>query len=82
MPVSIHIKDRRAEAKYRAPIKTIYGKTMGDALRAACRWCASVELAAGPTDHAPDTTLYLYDSLGGLRAEMRRRDRVVSIKKT
>ncbi len=82
MPVGIRILEERAQSTYTAPIHTVYGDCMYSALKNAVRWCVHHHLAARPEDHAPDKTLYLYDCLGGLRVEVRRRDREITLVKT
>jgi len=82
MPVAIRITEARASSTHTPAIHHAWAETMPKACAAAARWCAHHELAVGPNDNAPDRTLYLYDALGGLRGEVRRRDRKITTIKT
>ncbi len=80
MPVGIRITEERASSTTTA-IHHAWAETMPKALSTAVRWC-HYELAVGPNDKAPDRTLYLYDCLGGLRGEVRRRSGAITVIKT
>jgi len=77
MTVYIHLHHKRMHP-YSRPFHSVTGSTMGKAIANAARYAAYQELAG----EGPDAEVYGYDSLGGLRFEIRRRDNLLHMRRT
>ena len=81
MPVGIRIFDAPQTSQISRQgnlVNTIYGENMLQALLAVARWAQHHELAG----EGPDSSLYAYDCLGGMRFEAHRRSNVFSARVT